>query len=100
MGDREQQLFMHKKTMSVLDCSSLDTTLLSLVPLLGVDIDRIINRLSAPKLNPANEEQVGQDISKTLLGEFPKRTEAWPYASIAYPSTPCAFVYGHCCKCQ
>jgi hypothetical protein len=84
MGDREQQLCMDKKTMTVLDCSSLDTTLLSLVPLLGVDIDGIINRLSAPKLNPANEELVAQDISKTLLGEFPERSEAWPYTSIAW----------------
>lgn len=84
MGDRERQPCMSKKTMTVLDCSSLETTLLSLVPFLCVDADGIMNRLSAPKLNPANEELVAQDILKTLLGEFPERSEGWPYTSIAW----------------
>lgn len=69
---------MHEKSIMVLDCSSLETTLLSLVPFLCVDIDEIKNILSAPKLNPANEKLVTQDISKALLGEFPERIEAWP----------------------
>lgn len=68
----------------ILDCSSLDTTLSSLEPLLGMTAGQIRHQLLAPEFNPANEIPAQGGISSVLLEAFPRRADAWPYTSIAW----------------
>ena len=68
----------------ILDCSTLETTLASLEPLLGMRADQIRDRLMAPELNPANESLLKGDITIKLLEAFPGRTDDWPYTCIAW----------------
>lgn len=71
-------------SIMILDCSSLETTLSSLEPLLGRSAEQIRHQLLAPDLNPANEMLAKGDISNVLLWAFPHRTDVWPYTSIAW----------------